>query len=268
MFWERVVSAVIGIPVILYLIYEGRVFFLLFIVVVAVLGLYELNQIFLRMDFRVPRFLLFGSGILFPLLAFYSPQGQDGGYLFAGVTVFLLLHLMTLMFLFPRFRVGEIAVSFLGGCYFSLLLSYLILIRKMGGHGFHYLLLVFIITWSCDIGAYLTGRLLGRHALCPVLSPGKTLEGAVGGLLSCILAAVLYQFFYPHLFSYPLIIMIGLITGSVVQVGDLVESSLKRLGKIKNSGDLIPGHGGILDRFDSLLFSAPTAYYFIKLLSL
>lgn len=265
---ERVISTIIGIPVILYLVYEGKFLFLLFITVLAVLAQYELNRIFSAMGYQIPRLLPVSGSILFPLLAFFAPQGREGGYILVAVTVFLLLHLMTLMFFFPRYRVGEIAASFLGGCYCGLLLSYLILIRKMDGHGFHYLLMVFILTWCCDIGAYISGRLRGRKALYPLVSPGKTLEGAIGGLFSCILAAVLYHFFYPHLFSYPLMILFGIVIGSAVEIGDLVESSLKRLGKIKDSGDLIPGHGGVLDRFDGLLFSAPVAYICIKLLSL
>lgn len=265
---ERVISTIIGIPVIFYLVYEGKILFLLFIIVLAVLAQYELNRIFAGMGYRIPRFLPVSGSVLFPFLAFYAPNGRESNYILAAVTVFLLLHLMTLMFLFPRYKAGEIAASFLGGCYCSLLLSYLILIRKMDGYGFHYLLMVFILTWCCDIGAYISGRLRGRKALCPLVSPGKTLEGAVGGLFFCVLAAVSYHYFYPHLFSYPLMILIGVIIGGAVEIGDLVESSLKRLGKIKDSGDLIPGHGGVLDRFDGLLFSAPVAYICIKLLSL
>lgn len=268
LFWKRVLSTVIGIPVVLLLIYEGKFFFLLSIVFLAIFGLKELNQIFLQMNYRLPRLLLFSSGILYPLLAYFFPYGQQSSFLLAGVICLLLLHMVALMFCFPRFKVGDIAASFLGGCYFSLLISHLILIRNIDGHGFYYLLLVFILTWSCDIGAYCTGHLLGKNALCPSISPRKTVEGAVGGLLFCFLAAVLFQLIYPHLFSDPLIMVLGIIIGIVVQLGDLVESSLKRLGKIKDSGELIPGHGGILDRFDSLLFSAPTAYYFIKLLSM
>jgi len=267
LFWKRVITTVIGIPIVLLLIYEGKFLFLLSVICLAVFGLKELNQIFLQMNYHLPR-LLFSSGILYPLLAYFFPCEQDGSFLFAGLICLLLLHMAVMMFCFPRFKIGEIAVSFLGGCYFSLLITHLILIRNIAGNGFYYLLLVFILTWSCDIGAYCTGQLLGQHALCPTVSPGKTVEGAVGGVLFCFLAAIVFQLIYPHLFSYPIIIMLGIITGIVAQIGDLVESSLKRLGKIKDSGELFPGHGGILDRFDSLLFSAPTAYYFIKLLSM
>ncbi|NPV28243.1 MAG: phosphatidate cytidylyltransferase [Firmicutes bacterium] len=263
MLLERILSAVLGIPVLIYLSYEGKYIFLAGIVFLAMAGLRELCSIMVRMNLKTHPLLIYGSGILFPFLAFFAPSSREHELLLTGLTIYLLIHLIALIITFPRHTLGDSASSFLGGCYVSLLLSYLILIRKMNSFGFPYLLFVFIVTWACDTGAYFAGRLWGRRHLWRNLSPKKTLEGTAGGLVLSIGAAFLFQLFYP-LFSYLSTFFLGLLIGIFVQLGDLVESAIKRLGKVKNSGELIPGHGGILDRFDSLLFSAPITYLYLK----
>lgn len=265
MFWERIISALIGIPVQILLIYVGGIPLVIFVVIIALVGLFELQRLYRRIHFQVPQLLLYGSAFLFPLLAYFTPDGSECGYLFTGMILFLILHMMLLVFVFPKIGIDDLAASYLGSCYISVLLSHLILIRKLTPYGWQLLLLVFLLTWACDIGAYFIGRLFGRRALYSTLSPRKTIEGSVGGILFCVGTAALFQLFCPIL-TYPKVLFLGIITGLVVQIGDLVESALKRMGKIKDSGDLIPGHGGILDRFDSLLFSAPVAYFFIKMI--
>ncbi len=264
MLLKRILSAVIGIPIIIYLVYEGRLLFLSGVIFLTVTGLFELRRILLRMNLKISPFLLYGSGMVFPLLAYFSSIEKYHGVFYIGLTLILLIHLIILMITFPKYSVGDLASSYLGSCYIGILLSYIILIRKMVPYGFQYVLIVLILTWACDIGAYFSGRLLGRQPLWPRLSPHKTLEGSIGGLILCIGSAILLQTRYPRLFSLFDALILGILIGSVVQIGDLVESAFKRLGKVKNSGDLIPGHGGILDRFDSLLFSAPAAYFYLK----
>jgi phosphatidate cytidylyltransferase len=265
LFWKRIISALIGIPVLVLLIYLGGIPLVVFVVLLALVGSYELMRIYRRMHYQVSQFLVYGSAFLFPLLAYFTPDGREGGCLFTGMIIFLILHMVLLVFAFPRFDIGDIAASYLGSCYISVLLSHLILIRKLTPYGLQLLLLVFLLTWACDIGAYFIGRLFGCRALCPTLSPRKTIGGSIGGILFCVGTAALFQLFCPIL-SYPKVLLLGVITGFIVQIGDLVESAIKRMGKIKDSGTLIPGHGGVLDRFDSLLFSAPVAYFFIKLI--
>jgi len=261
---KRVLSAVLGIPILIYLAYEGQFLFLAGIVFLSATSLNELRFIIKRMNYQTHPLLVYGSGILFPLLAFLSRQDQESELFLAGFTFFLLIHLIALIITFPKYSIGDAASSFFGSSYVSILLSYLILIRKMP-FGFQYLLFVFIATWACDTGAYFSGRLWGHHRLWPHLSPQKTWEGSLGGLVLSIAAALIFQIIYP-LFSYLDALFLGLLIGIFVQVGDLVESAFKRLGGVKNSGELIPGHGGILDRFDGLLFSAPVAYFYLKFL--
>lgn len=121
-----------------------------------------------------------------------------------------------------------------------------------------YLFLLLAIVWSGDTGAYFGGRFFGRHKLAPAMSPKKTIEGAVFGLLSSILGGCLLNFYYQGaLASWDGVVGVSLLTGILGQLGDLVESALKRFGGIKDSGWILPGHGGILDRVDGLMFGAP-----------
>ena len=116
-----------------------------------------------------------------------------------------------------------------------------------------------------DVFAYFVGKRFGRRRLAPILSPKKTLEGAIGGLLGSVLVSYLFaSYIYPFL-SLPKMLLLGLMVGVAAEVGDLLESAFKREAGIKDSSMLIPGHGGILDRFDSALFTAPLVYYFVLL---
>jgi phosphatidate cytidylyltransferase len=133
------------------------------------------------------------------------------------------------------------------------------------------LLLPVLVTWASDIGAYAAGRTMGRHKLIPSVSPGKTIEGSIGGLLASMLVAAVYTRWVLHPMSHldfrlpPVgIIVFGALVSIAAQVGDLAESLLKREGGVKDSSHLIPGHGGILDRFDSLLFVMPVSFVLLN----
>jgi phosphatidate cytidylyltransferase len=111
-----------------------------------------------------------------------------------------------------------------------------------------------------DTGAYYAGSYLGRHKLCPAVSPKKTIEGAVGGLTASLLIAFFYKLLFIPALSIPAVLLFAAVVGAVGQVGDLFESEFKRAAGVKDSGRLLPGHGGFLDRIDALLFAIPTAY--------
>ena len=145
--------------------------------------------------------------------------------------------------------------------YIPLFISNLVLIRN-GIHGISWLYFLLFIVFSGDIGSFYIGSLLGRHKLCPAVSPNKTIEGSVGGLAANIASGALFKHFFMPLLPWGLSILFFLSIGVVGQVGDLFESELKRTGNIKDSGTILPGHGGILDRIDALLFAAPLAYLF------
>lgn len=183
--------------------------------------------------------------------------------------------------LLPRNRNGSLeswAITFGGAYYIGGLLSYFILLSQLttplrGGWlallhippGTSWIFLVLAVTWLQDTAAYFVGRSFGRHKMAPVLSPKKSWEGAIGGFVTSVLTAMLAVAILGLPISYPAAALIGAAAGVVGPLGDLVESLIKRQIGIKDSGQLIPGHGGILDRVDSLLFTTPVIYYLILL---
>lgn len=151
-----------------------------------------------------------------------------------------------------------------GVLYIGLTLGYLLLIRGLPD-GVPLIFFVVVVTWAGDTGAYLAGKSLGRHALASVISPKKTYEGLAGGLLlACALALIARAWFLPA-FSLWDCLVLGLLLTIAGLIGDLTESAIKRSSGFKDSGSLIPGHGGMLDRLDSLLFTAPAFYYYVTI---
>ncbi|MBW2574967.1 MAG: phosphatidate cytidylyltransferase [Deltaproteobacteria bacterium] len=156
---------------------------------------------------------------------------------------------------------GIVFKQVLGVIYIPFFLSFLVLIRN-GDDGVSWIFFLLIVVFLGDTGAFYTGSYLGKHKLCPAVSPHKTIEGSVGGLAVNVCAGALFKFFFFPLFPWGLSIIFFLSIGVAGQVGDLFESELKRVSNIKDSGALLPGHGGFLDRIDALLFAAPIAYCF------
>ncbi len=150
-----------------------------------------------------------------------------------------------------KFNFDDAAMALFGSIYIGYGFKYFLLIRI---EGLRLLLLALFIVWATDIGAYLIGRKLGKHKLAPHISPNKTIGGAVGGLIMAIIVGVIFQLIYPFEFSLFTVILYALLISIVGQVGDLVASAFKRHYKIKDAGKLFPGHGGVLDRLDSLIF--------------
>lgn len=147
--------------------------------------------------------------------------------------------------------------------YVGFLGHYLLLVRRLP-HGLEWTLLLLLGTFATDTGAYAIGRLLGRHKLAPRVSPGKTIEGAVGGLVAAVAAVVALDYLLELPQNPPLIVVLGLVVGIAGQIGDLCESAVKRRFGVKDMGQLMPGHGGLLDRLDSLLFVGPVLYFFVR----
>lgn len=177
----------------------------------------------------------------------------------------IVLAMGVFVFTFPRYRATEIAYGVFGFLYAPLMLSFLYYIRMLD-QGHLMIWLVYIVSWVCDTFAYFTGMAFGKHKLAPNLSPKKSIEGAIGGVVGTALAGFLFSYFLlqdkiPHsLWEFPLVCVIGAV---VSQIGDLSASAIKRNHEIKDYGYLIPGHGGILDRFDSVIFTAPMLYFLL-----
>ena len=177
---------------------------------------------------------------------------------------YLLLLMAVYVFSFPKYRAEQVLYAFFGLFYVGLMLSYIYQVRILP-NGAYLVWLIFIGSWGSDTSAYCAGLLLGKHKAAPILSPKKTWEGCIGGVIGAALLSVLYGMvmngIFDHNASIALYALIGACAAVISQVGDLAASALKRNNDIKDYGNLIPGHGGVLDRFDSVIFVAPVVYY-------
>ena len=165
---------------------------------------------------------------------------------------------------FPKYHADQVAYSIFSFVYVPVLMS-CIFRAKMLPYGIFIYALIFFCSWICDTFAYFVGRALGKHKMAPILSPHKTIEGAIGGVcgsvLLCVLTAVFIHYLYPEENLYWQFALIGVCGALLSMVGDLAASAIKRNHNIKDYGNCIPGHGGIMDRFDSTIFTAPIIYY-------
>jgi phosphatidate cytidylyltransferase len=167
----------------------------------------------------------------------------------------------------PEQSTGRISVSFFGAFFLPLALIHMVYIRDMKG-GMELLFFIFIVVWVLDTAAYAFGRMLGKHKLAKNVSPKKTIEGAVAGVVFGVAAAAVCRYaFMQHILTLPQALIIGFVISIVGQFSDLAESLIKRDGNIKDSGKIIPGHGGMFDRFDSYIFAAPAVYYMLQFIS-
>jgi phosphatidate cytidylyltransferase len=263
----RVAASVVFIPCFIIITNAGGYHFLLLIDSVIFVAMWEFYRMMEAKGIRPYKLI----GILCALVLSWHVFLRNGVY----ANLFLTLVLVTLMcFEITRKETktatAHIATTILGVMYIGFLGTHLIMLREHPlrinldyGYGASFVFLAFVITWAGDTGAYLVGSLVGRTPLIPRISAKKTREGSAGGLAFAIAAALIArETFAPYLELWHALTL-GVIAGVVGQFGDLFESLIKRDAEIKDTSDMIPGHGGVLDRFDSLLFSAPLIYYFI-----
>ena len=199
-------------------------------------------------------------------------EGQK--YLTLMIIASLMLLMALYVFTFPSYKTEEITGAFFGVCYVPVMLSFLYQTRMIPIEGRDtpiVYFLIFICSWGCDTSAYCVGMLWGKHKLAPVLSPKKSIEGAVGGVIGSALLGLAYGAYFGHSMeevANPVVAcaIACAIAAVISQIGDLAASAIKRNHNIKDYGHLIPGHGGILDRFDSMIFTAPAIYFAVTFL--
>jgi len=269
MLWKRVLSAIVGIPILIFTVYYGGIPFFLSVALLVFLGLQEFYQFIKNKGINLPKVIFITNGMIFICLSFFNIHG---GPVFDCFLLYILISIFLTQIFYNEQKnaLTNTSVTFLGIVYIGWLATHLIYLRNMND-GFFYLILVLLVTWANDTGAYFVGINLGKHKLCPKISPNKTIEGAIGGLISSLLAIFLIGWWINKIlpnftFILPHLIGLGFIISLAAQFGDLVESLFKRDAGIKDSSNLIPGHGGILDRFDSLLFTVPVVYYYLQIL--
>lgn len=267
---QRVLTALVGIPVLLSAVWWGTPWLTLLVLLAAVLGVREVYNLTPPGISPLPFILgaLWAVALVLAGQAAVNTQGlllTSLGISLAGIFVALLW--LIAFYRGPNMRVGGIYL--IGGpLYVGFLLAHALILRDLGGTdslGRNWLLFALLVTFAADTGAFFTGRSIGRHRMAPSISPQKTWEGAAGGLILSMAAALaLGQLL--DLGSSPWRYGgIGAVVGVVSQLGDLFESRLKRLARTKDAGSIIPGHGGILDRLDSIVFSIPAVYYLVAM---
>ena len=290
MFWKRVISAIILIPVIIFLVWSGGYPYAASIVLVSALMLIELWGLSQSIRERGGRiFTVISDSNQVPSRA----EPMEAGRIFTVIcgtlaciaavnsVVKIPLELaLALALLLPfsyqilcdRISVASLSVhsTILGVVYIGWAFGHhMILLRDINeaGRGLTFFLLVTV--WLCDTAAYLFGKRFGRHKLRPTISPAKTIEGTIAGIVFGALGALgVWSFFLQELLSFPHALILGILLSIVGQLSDLSESIIKRSADVKDSGHLIPGHGGLLDRCDSLIFSAPALYiYYVSLVN-
>ncbi len=180
------------------------------------------------------------------------------------ILAFLIILLAVYVFSFPKFHANQIMATFFGLFYVGVMLSFLYQTRMLED-GYFIVWLIFLCSWGCDTAAYCVGVLFGKHKMSPILSPKKSIEGAVGGVVGAMLFTGIYCVIMSKVFGTDIntvvLVVISGIGALISMVGDLAASGIKRNFDIKDYGKLIPGHGGILDRFDSVIITAPIIYY-------
>ncbi|MCK4547048.1 MAG: phosphatidate cytidylyltransferase [Candidatus Eisenbacteria sp.] len=262
---HRTAVGVVAVPVLLFLAWVGGIAFVALVAVIVVLGLSEFYRL-VEAGGEKPLSQLGLVGGLGLCLAVWCGEAHVGLTLVAGSILVAALFRRSL-----RDSLPAAATTLAGLLWIGWLGSHLIALRELPGPGqgdpyggARYVWLVLSLTWCCDTGAYGVGVKWGRHRLLERVSPGKSVEGALGGIAASLgMAWIAGKWFAPFLESAD-VIALGLGVGVVSQLGDLVESMVKRNAGVKDASHLIPGHGGVLDRFDSMFFSAPLVYLYLR----
>lgn len=262
---KRWITGLIALPFLIFLVYKGGLFFAALVSAAALVALWEYYRMLPgAMARRMPGAIVWwGYGIGLALIWAAHLRGTG------PVTILLAINLLVIA-LISLFRFKSdpsvlevVAAQIQGIIYIPLLLSFLILIRQ-GSSGMIWIFILLAIIFGGDTGAYYVGSYFGRRKLNPAISPGKTIEGAIGGLAANVIVGGLAKFLFLPGLPWAASILFFIAVGIAGQAGDLFESELKRSSGIKDSSGILPGHGGILDRIDALLFAAPVAYIFIR----
>jgi phosphatidate cytidylyltransferase len=266
----RVVTALVMAPILVALAFVGGPWFAGLVALQVALGLSEFYRMMADRGMRPSGRLGVFMALVLCLFAFTGTTSQTNLLVTGGLLVIFCAELLR--------KEGErgiepMAVTLFGIAYVGWLSIHLVFLRELPrqlgqpyAQGATYVVLAFFLTWVCDTAAYGFGLWLGRRRLLPAVSPKKSVEGSIGGLVATVAAAHLARLWFAPYLDVVHATILGAGVGVFAQVGDLAESLLKRVSGTKDASGLIPGHGGVLDRFDSLYFTGPLVYYYLKMI--
>lgn len=260
MFKTRLLSGILLIIIALLTIIQGSYLLLFVLACVSAIGMWELYKV---MKVKTEKWeLLELSGYGGMVIYYIAVTFHFERYGVAAMLLTLIFMMAVYVFSYPKYHANQVMAAYFGFIYVAVMLSFIFLTRNLE-NGKFLVWLIFLCSWGCDTCAYCVGMLIGKHKMAPVLSPKKSVEGAIGGVLgAAILGAVYAAAIKDAVLSYAVICAAGAL---ISMVGDLAASGIKRNQGIKDYGTLIPGHGGILDRFDSVIFTAPVIYFLCKM---
>jgi len=247
---KRIISAVVFVALLIGLSWLGGIPWLLAVMFFVLLCLREYSRLGQHNDLAEPSVTIYILALFLPFLAFWNPQLLGGG-------VCLTIFVLGILAFMRQKKFADFVFQFFGIIYIGFSLCHLILLRQID---VWLLWFFFLIPWITDTFAYAIGSLFGKHKMIPEISPKKSWEGAIGGAVACVLVLLLYNFWVLHLSTFS-VVCIALVCSAFGQAGDILESWLKRWAGVKDSGHIMPGHGGLLDRLDSLIIVAPMGYY-------
>lgn len=272
---ERTISAVLLVIVALVSILPGGIILAVVLYGISIIGFLELTKACgIRQKDNLGNYKKINSleimGLIiiacYYLVTFLT---QNISYTLMIMIMALIALMFVYVFTFPKYHANQVMSTYFSLIYAPVMLSFVFLTRQLE-NGIYLVWMIFINSWISDTCAYLVGVMIGKHKLAPVLSPKKSIEGSVGGIVGSALVGALFGYFMDvTLETQQLVLILPIVggVGSVIsQVGDLAASAVKRNFEIKDYGKLIPGHGGIMDRFDSVIFTAPITYFLIMIL--
>lgn len=248
----RIISGVIGFFILLLIVILGGNILNVAILAISLIAVHEFHKAIRHIENINPvRTLnyLFTIGLF---LTNYSSRITVDFIIFLYVISMLVSSVLS-----KKHTLKDVAITLLGGLYIPFFFYHMYLLNES-----IYIWIVFLSAFATDTFAYFSGVFFGKRKLCPTISPKKTIEGSIGGIIGCLIVIVLFSIYFKleNIFG---LAMLSIVLSVMSQIGDLTASNIKRTAQIKDYGDLMPGHGGILDRFDSILFTTPIVYYFI-----
>lgn len=261
---ERIIGGFFVALTTLIMLIPGGVVSAVVLGVISIRGMYEFCRVY-ELEKSLPAYISYAATAIFYMILFLNKIQ----FLFPFILFLLMVLLAIYVFTFPKYTDKNMAVVFFGFIYVTVLLSYVFRVRSMES-GIFFAFFILISSWGNDVFAYFVGSAIGKHQFSPKVSPKKSVEGFVGGILGAAVVGYLYAllisgFAVDTRLSALYCAVIAALGAGLSVIGDLAASAIKRSNEIKDYGRLIPGHGGILDRFDSVIFTAPVIYYLIVL---